>query len=208
MIKITKESLELTRKISDAINNQTFHHHYHILYDIAQSYDPDYEINYLEIGCYAGGSSCLLLQRPKTNVISIDLGRPVLKMVVFNNVNKLNTHKNRYDYIEGSSHDIKSINILNDILLEKKVDILFIDGDHSYNGVKKDFEIYSKYVKEGGYIIFDDYNDYQYSPEVKLSVDDLDLSEYDILGEFGNEFGARPENHKPNEFVIRKNTKK
>lgn len=38
-MKITKESLDLTRKISDEINNQTFHHHYHILYDIAQSYE-------------------------------------------------------------------------------------------------------------------------------------------------------------------------
>lgn len=208
MIRITKESLELTRKISDAIKNQTFHHHYHILYDIAQSYNTEYEINYLEIGCYAGASACLLLQRKKTNVISIDLGIPISKNIVFSNVNKLNKHNNRYEYIEGNSHDKKTINKLNDILIEKKVDILFIDGDHSYEGVRKDFEIYSKYVKEGGYIIFDDYNDHKYSPEVKLSVDDLDLSEYDTLGEFGNEFGARPEDHKPNEFVIRKNTKK
>ena len=204
MIIITKESLELTRKISNKINNQTFHHHYHILYDIAQSYDPGYEINYLEIGCYAGGSACLLLQRPKTNVISIDLGKPISKDTVFNNVNKLNVHKNRYNYIEGNSHDVKTINDLDNILGGRKVDILFIDGDHSYNGVKKDFEIYNKYVIEGGYIIFDDYNDFQHSPKVKLAVDSLDLSKYSILGEFGNEFGARPKNHKPNEFVIRK----
>jgi hypothetical protein len=107
-------------------------------------------------------------------------------------------------YIEGSSFDIETITKLDTILKDRKVDILFIDGDHSYDGVKKDFDLYNKYVKEGGYIVFDDYNDTIHSPEVKPSVDNLELLGYDILGEFGNEFGARPEKHKPNEFVIRK----
>lgn len=201
---ISRESLDLTRRISDDINNQTFHHHYHILYDIANSYDSSYEINYLEIGCYAGGSACLLLQRPRTSVISIDLGKPISKNIVIKNVNKLNKHKNKYNYIEGSSHEENTQKKLDEILNNNKIDILFIDGDHSYNGVKKDFEIYSKYVKSGGYIIFDDYNDFNDSPEVKKSVDELNLSNYEILGEFGNEFGARPTENKPNEFVVRK----
>ena len=81
---------------------------------------------------------------------------------------------------------------------------MFIDGDHSYNSVKKDFEFYSKYVKVGGYIVFDDYNDYKHSPNVKPAVDSIDFSDFDVLGEYGNEFGARPNNHKPNEFVVRK----
>jgi predicted O-methyltransferase YrrM len=33
---------------------------------------------------------------------------------------------------------------------------LFIDGDHSYEGVKKDFEMYSPLVAEGGLIAFHD----------------------------------------------------
>ena len=74
MIKHTQESLTLTRTISDSINNQTMHHHYHILYDIANTYSKDTNITYVEIGCYAGGSACLVLQRPNTKVISIDLG--------------------------------------------------------------------------------------------------------------------------------------
>ena len=43
-------------------------------------------------------------------------------------------------------------NILND----KKVDFLFIDGDHTYQGVKKDFEIYCSLVKKDGIIGFHD----------------------------------------------------
>ncbi len=37
-------------------------------------------------------------------------------------------------------------------------DMIFIDGDHSYEGVKLDFDIYHKMVKPSGYIIFDDYD--------------------------------------------------
>jgi hypothetical protein len=205
MFKVTKESLEIVREISDKINNQTFHHHYHILYDIASSYDSSYDINYLEIGCYAGGSACLMLQRPNTNVISIDLGYPIDKEVVIQNTNKLNKHNNKYTYIKGSSHNYDTISKLESELNGNKLDILFIDGDHSYNGVINDFNNYSKYVKDGGYIVFDDYNDIQYSPEVKKAVDDIDFKGYEVLGTFGDEFGARPNGLKSNEFVIKKN---
>jgi len=37
-------------------------------------------------------------------------------------------------------------------------DVLIIDGDHSYNGVKADFTLYLPFVSTGGYIIFDDYS--------------------------------------------------
>ena len=36
------------------------------------------------------------------------------------------------------------------------MDFLFIDGDHTYAGVKNDFEGYSKLVKKGGLIAFHD----------------------------------------------------
>ena len=39
---------------------------------------------------------------------------------------------------------------------DNKVDFLFIDADHSYEGVKKDFEIYSPLVRKGGIIAFHD----------------------------------------------------
>lgn len=36
------------------------------------------------------------------------------------------------------------------------MDFLFIDGDHTYEGVKKDFEMYSSLVRRGGLIAFHD----------------------------------------------------
>jgi hypothetical protein len=37
-----------------------------------------------------------------------------------------------------------------------KIDFLFIDGDHSYEGVKKDFELYSKILSDSGVIVLHD----------------------------------------------------
>jgi predicted O-methyltransferase YrrM len=36
------------------------------------------------------------------------------------------------------------------------IDFVFIDGDHSYKWVKKDYELYSPLVRKGGIIAFDD----------------------------------------------------
>jgi cephalosporin hydroxylase len=144
--------------------------------------------------------------KKNTNVFSIDLGIPIHPSVVNENVNKLNKHNNNYNYIQGSSHDLNVFNKLSNHINE--IDILFIDGDHSFDGVTKDFEIYSKLVKNGGYIIFDDYNDYQYSPEVKPSVDRLVLNltdKYNIIGTIKNTLGARPsELVDGNCFIIQK----
>lgn len=71
-------------------------------------------------------------------------------------------------FIRGDSHDketkIKVAELVRNhrqISLEniEDIDFLFIDGDHSYEGVKKDFEDYRPFVKKGGIIVFHDVND-------------------------------------------------
>ena len=42
------------------------------------------------------------------------------------------------------------------ILGDREVDFVFIDGDHTYEGVKQDFEMYSPLVKDGGIVAFHD----------------------------------------------------
>ena len=39
---------------------------------------------------------------------------------------------------------------------DKKLDFLFIDGDHSYEGVKQDYDFYSKFVKSSGLVALHD----------------------------------------------------
>jgi predicted O-methyltransferase YrrM len=37
------------------------------------------------------------------------------------------------------------------------IDFLFIDGDHSYEGVKTDWDLYSPLLKSGSCVVFHDY---------------------------------------------------
>ena len=89
---------------------------------------------------------------------------------------------------------------------EIKIDILFIDGDHSYSGVLNDFMLYERLVRKGGYIVFDDYNDKQHSPEVKPAVDGLIQSinhRYNIIGTLPNQHGDRPDTlTEGNDFIM------
>jgi predicted O-methyltransferase YrrM len=39
---------------------------------------------------------------------------------------------------------------------DRQLDYLFIDGDHHYEGVKRDFEMYAPLVRTGGLIAFHD----------------------------------------------------
>jgi predicted O-methyltransferase YrrM len=42
------------------------------------------------------------------------------------------------------------------LLGDRPVDFLFIDGDHGYDGVRRDFELWSPLVRSGGLIAFHD----------------------------------------------------
>lgn len=65
-------------------------------------------------------------------------------------------------YVQGDSKDEKTINSVVsfiDSTENKNIDFLFIDGDHSYEGVKADFENYKGMVRSGGLIAFHDIYD-------------------------------------------------
>jgi hypothetical protein len=51
-----------------------------------------------------------------------------------------------------------------------KIDVLWIDGDHSYEGVKTDFELYSKIMSDNGIIIIHD-TDENYEETLIVSED-------------------------------------
>ncbi len=59
-------------------------------------------------------------------------------------------------FIEGVSTSRFTQKTMAGVLQEKELDFLFIDGDHSFDGCLRDFLLYSKYVRENGFIIFHD----------------------------------------------------
>jgi predicted O-methyltransferase YrrM len=58
--------------------------------------------------------------------------------------------------IEGDSHETTTLRRLETLLGARKVDLLFIDGDHTYGGVRRDFEMYAPLVRPGGIVAFHD----------------------------------------------------
>jgi hypothetical protein len=56
------------------------------------------------------------------------------------------------------------------VLQDIKIDFLFIDGDHSYEGVKRDFELYTQLLTENGVIIIHD-TDENYENNLIVSED-------------------------------------
>lgn len=58
----------------------------------------------------------------------------------------------RYEFIRKPSEEAVSM------WADKSLDFVFIDGDHSYEGARKDFEMYIPKVRSGGVVSGHDYN--------------------------------------------------
>lgn len=122
----------------------------------------------LEVGTYRGGTAMLwahLVEPNNGKVFCCDVrfdwgtfqdhgyvesDETVYHRQVYNNSH----YQNFIEEFQGDSHDLNFIKKVKDKV--GTVDLLFIDGDHSYEGVKQDFENFFPLVKLGGYIAFHD----------------------------------------------------
>ena len=67
--------------------------------------------------------------------------------------------------IKGNSFHASTHHALRAAMGDTLADLCFIDGDHSFDGVMKDFMNFEPFVRPGGLIVLDDYN-YHYWPEI------------------------------------------
>jgi predicted O-methyltransferase YrrM len=65
----------------------------------------------------------------------------------------------RVELVRADSHQPSSLERVRALLGGEALDFLMIDGDHSYEGVKQDYEMYSPLVRAGGLIAFHDVAD-------------------------------------------------
>jgi len=107
----------------------------------------------VEIGTANGGTLFLFsrIAAKDATIISIDLpggkfggGYPRWRIPLYK---AFKLPKQRLYLIRADSHSQETLKKVKEILNNKKVDFLFIDGDHTYKGVKKDFEMYSPLVE-------------------------------------------------------------
>jgi len=116
----------------------------------------------VEIGTARGGTlyAWCKIAEPNALIISIDLpGGPFGGGYTLNDIKRFRKYKKRNQelhFFRKDSHMQKTKDKLIKILDGRKIDFLFIDGDHRYRGVKKDFQLYSPLVKQNGLIVFHD----------------------------------------------------
>lgn len=110
----------------------------------------------VEIGVYEGVNTAIIADKMNAagKLYGIDpffkgkLGVCYSKIVTVYNL-KRNKVSNKVQLIEKLSGDAA-----NDVPAE--LDFMFIDGDHSYDGLKTDWELYSTKLKKGGIVLLHD----------------------------------------------------
>ncbi len=122
----------------------------------------------LEIGVQNGGTSiCWLDILPDDGLlIGVDIiqKRPHMEGLDENY---------KFKFILKDSNSTNCYNKVINILVNKYIDFLFIDGSHDYYQIKKDYELYKHLVRSGGIIAFHDI----YMQPKNISIDQLNLSD-------------------------------
>ena len=113
-------------------------------------------IRMLEIGVLFGGTTFLFSNalQEKGTLISIDIDLPDVYRQFLPRVasdKRVTIHLLKLD-----SHSPDTLQIVEAILKGEQLDAVFIDGDHTYEGVKRDYEMYSPLVRSRGLIGFHD----------------------------------------------------
>lgn len=116
----------------------------------------------LEIGTAQGGTLIFLarLASPHATIVSVDLkggmfggGYSAWRRWLYR---RFTYRSQRLCLLQGDSHSAETLERVTATLAGEPLDYLFIDGDHRYDGVKRDFEMYGPLVRKGGLIAFHD----------------------------------------------------
>lgn len=108
-----------------------------------------------EIGAAGGGTTFLLAHASPADavIITVDL--------VFTETRKAALRQfalpgQRILCLQKDSHQPEAVRAVRECLAGRDLDVLYLDGDHSYDGIKADFELFSPLVRPGGIIVFHD----------------------------------------------------
>ena len=125
--------------------------------------------NILEIGVERGGTSFIWnLLADKGIRIGInykDFIANEYRNTMFNLMGISNVQ-----FMEENSQSNDTLIKVKNKLGSELIDLLFIDADHSYLGVKKDFELYRTLVRKGGWIVFHDIVESEFNKQTNCEV--------------------------------------
>ncbi len=116
----------------------------------------------LEIGTASGGTLFMYsrVASADATIVSVDLpggsfggGYPESRIKLYEAFALPNQNLH---LIRADSHLQETFDLVEECFENQTIDFIFIDGDHTYEGVRSDFEMYSKLVSKNGYIAFHD----------------------------------------------------
>lgn len=129
----------------------------------------------IEIGTARGGTLLLLCRfaAPDATIISIDLpygrnggGYPRWKESLYR---QFALPGQTLHLLRANSHDPQTMAKAQALLPGGQLDFLMIDGDHSYQGVRTDYELYGPMVGEGGVIALHDIVENPSDPSIDVN---------------------------------------
>ena len=133
--------------------------------------------NFMEIGTDQGGTFAIWSKLSEDGIrISVDLPHGQFGRSDYDEYQRdayLTSLGSNVHMFWGDSHDYKMLENVENIIDSEMLDFLFIDGDHTYEGVKQDYEMYKHLVKPGGWIGFHDIKDTEFHRNANCRVDRL-----------------------------------
>jgi len=129
----------------------------------------------LEIGTANGGSLFLFCRAAADNatIVSIDLpggvnggGFPNWKTELYQ---QFATDSQYLHLLRMNSHHLSTFNHARSLTPSGKFEVIMIDADHSYEGVKQDFQLYSSLVADNGIIILHDIIENQFDASIQVN---------------------------------------
>jgi len=133
--------------------------------------------NFMEIGTDQGGTFAIWSKLSEDGIkISVDLPHGNFGRSDYDEYerdNYLKTLGSNVHMYWGDSHNPQMLKDVEEKINGLLLDFMFIDGDHTYEGVKADFEMYKHLVKPGGWIAFHDIKDTEFHRSANCRVDQL-----------------------------------
>jgi len=129
----------------------------------------------VEIGTARGGTLYVWcrLADPDAVIVSVDLPGGRFGGVEDSEIPKLRSlakRGQRLHLVRSNSHDPSTASEVAALIEGQRIDFLMIDGDHSLDGVRQDFELYSPLVRPGGLIAFHDILPHPSVPECEVEL--------------------------------------
>ena len=127
-----------------------------------------------EIGVAYGKSAICLSQfrKPEDKLYLYDIFSDEIKEKALDNIRKHGDVNN----IEVRVQNTMSLKV-DDIKFDRRIRLLHIDGCHEHSAVLNDLQLFSEKMTDGGVIVLDDFNDYEY-PGVNSAASEYMLSKY------------------------------